>query len=329
MKGLVGRAPTFVKAMDELTRFARAEVPVLIMGETGTGKELAARAVHCASSRRDGPFVPVNCGALPDDLLESELYGHRRGAFTDAREARKGLVAHARGGTLLLDEVDSLSPRAQVALLRFVQERRYRPVGADADEATDVRIIASTNAELGELAARGRFRQDLLFRLDVAVVALPPLRERREDILPLARHFLVRFAARNGLSAPALTEDNELQLLDYAWPGNIRELENVIHRALLLAEGHAIGSALRIKSRSCPEAVSAPPRAFKPEGFKAARKRCAQDFERDYLTKLLAMTEGNVAAASRLSLTERRHLGRIIRRHGVDVDQFRRGPGEG
>jgi len=329
MKGLIGRAAAFLEAMDELTRFARAEVPVLIVGETGTGKELAARAVHYASSRRDGPFVPVNCGALPDDLLESELYGHRRGAFTDAREARKGLVAHARGGTLLLDEVDSLSLRAQVALLRFVQERRYRPVGADADEATDVRIVASTNAELGDLAARGRFRRDLLFRLDVAVVALPPLRDRREDILPLARHFLAQFAGRQGVSAPALTEDNEAQLLDYAWPGNIRELENVVHRALLLAEGPMIGPALRINSRIWPQAVGPPSRSFQPEGFKAARDRCAQDFERDYLTKLLAMTEGNVTAASRLSLTERRHLGRIIRRHGIDVDQFRRGPDAG
>jgi DNA-binding NtrC family response regulator len=272
----------------------------------------------------------VNCGALPDNLLESELYGHRRGAFTDAREARRGLVAHAAGGTLLLDEVDSLSPRAQVALLRFVQERRYRPVGADADEATDVRIVASTNAELGELAAQGRFRQDLLFRLDVAVVSMPPLRERLEDILPLARHFLARFAARHDVAEPALTEENEDRLLAYPWPGNVRELENVMHRALLLSEGLVVGPALRLGSRSFAERPPSPspspsPRSFLGEGLKAARDRCAHDFEREYLTKLLALTSGNVTAASRLSATERRHLGRLIRRHGIDVEQFRRG----
>lgn len=329
MDGMIGQAPAFLGAMDSLARFARAEVPVLITGETGTGKELAARAVHYGSARRRGPFVPVNCGALPDNLLESELYGHRRGAFTDAREVRQGLVAHARGGTLLLDEVDSLSPRAQVALLRFLQERRYRPVGSDTDEFTDVRIVASTNAHLGDLAAKGGFRQDLLFRLDVAVVALPPLRERREDILPLARHFLTKFAERHGAPEPRLTRENEAQLLAHRWPGNVRELENVIQRALLLADGPMIGTALRLGAGVHETPVSEQPRSFLTGGLKAARDRHARDFEREYVTQLLALTEGNVTAASRLSLTERRHLGRIIRRHGIDIDQFRRGPGEG
>jgi DNA-binding NtrC family response regulator len=329
MGGMIGRSPAFLSALDELVRFARADVPVLILGETGTGKELAARAVHYASGRRAGPFIPVNCGALPDSLLESELFGHRRGAFTDARDARKGLVAHARGGTLLLDEVDSLSPRAQVALLRFVQEGRFRPVGADLEETTDVRIVAAANADLSDLAARGRFRQDLLFRLDVALVKLPPLRERVEDILLLARHFLSLLAARHRMEEPRLTPENETQLIDYHWPGNIRELENAMHRALLLAEDGVIGDALKVGERVRSDSATADancPQANLAGGLKAARLRHAREFEHAYLVRLLAMTEGNVSAASRFAGAERRHLGRLIRRHGIDPDSFRPHP---
>jgi DNA-binding NtrC family response regulator len=323
MGGMIGRSPAFLKAMDELVRFAQADVPVLILGETGTGKELAARAVHYASARRSGPFVPLNCGALPDSLLESELFGHRRGAFTDAREARKGLVAHARGGTLLLDEVDSLSPRAQAALLRFVQEGRFRPVGADAEEPTDVRIVAAANVELSELAERGRFRRDLLFRLDVALVRLPPLRERTEDILPLAHHFLSLLAARHRMPEPRLTADNEARLIAYGWPGNIRELENVIHRALLLAEDGVIGDALRLGAPARSDVADQDAPSGLAGGLKAARMQQAREFERAYLTRLLALTGGNVSAASRIAGAERRHLGRLIRRHSIDPDFFR------
>jgi DNA-binding NtrC family response regulator len=322
MGEMIGRSPAFIKALDELVRYARVDVPVLILGETGTGKELAARALHYASGRRHGPFVPLNCGALPDSLLESELFGHRRGAFTDAREARKGLVAHARGGTLLLDEVDSLSPRAQAALLRFVQEGRFRPVGADTEEPTDVRIVAAANVDLSDLAARGRFRQDLLFRLDVALVQLPPLRERTEDILPLARHFLALLASRHQMPEPRLTAENEAQLIAYGWPGNIRELENVMHRALLLSDGVVVGDALRLGVRVRPESAAAGPQPL-AGGLKAARMRHAREFEHTYLMRLLALTGGNVSAASRIAGAERRHLGRLIRRHGIDPDSFR------
>jgi DNA-binding NtrC family response regulator len=322
MVGMIGRSPAFLRALDELVRFARADVPVLILGETGTGKELAARAVHYASRRRQGPFVPVNCGALPDSLLESELFGHHRGAFTDARQTRKGLVAHAHGGTLLLDEVDSLSPRAQAALLRFVQEGRVRPVGADAEEPADVRIVAAANVDLSNLAARGHFRQDLLFRLDVALVQLPPLRERTADILPLARHFLALLSARHHLPEPSLTPANEAQLITYGWPGNIRELENVMHRALLLSDHGVVGDALRFGVHVSPENAAAESQPL-GDGLKAARQRHAREFERAYLTRLLALTGGNVSAASRLAGAERRHLGRLIRRHGINPESFR------
>lgn len=332
--GLIGGASTFVRALEDLARFAAADVPVLIVGETGTGKELAARAVHYLSRRAAGPFVPVNCGAMPERLFENELFGHSKGAFTDAGEAQTGLIAHAEGGTLLLDEIDSLDNHSQAALLRFLQDRHYRPLGAGSDREADVRIVASSNACLNACAAIGTFRRDLLFRLDVAQVRLPPLRERREDILPLARNFLARIAGSNRTDPPSIGAKVAASLLAYAWPGNVRELENVIHRALLLAQG-------------APEILRAPPVTDDPADppllaatvaadcgdaggssefsgtLKEERARLNAAFERHYLSWLLFHTAGNVAAASRQAGTERRHLGRMIQRHGIDAKTFR------
>uniref|UniRef100_UPI0035C9E271 sigma 54-interacting transcriptional regulator n=1 Tax=uncultured Sphingomonas sp. TaxID=158754 RepID=UPI0035C9E271 len=319
--GIIGSAPTFLAALEDLRRYAAADVPLVITGETGTGKELAARAAHYASARSIAPFVPVNCGALPERLLENELFGHRKGAFTDAREARGGLIAQAEGGTLLLDEVDSLDPHAQVALLRFLQDQRYRPLGCDEERQADVRIVAATNAPLERLVAEGRFRRDLLFRLDVARVELPPLRERSEDILPLANFCADRAAARLRLPRPRFDEAVKRRLLDHDWPGNIRELENVMQRAVLLAEDGCIRRCPGIERTPRPE----PTAAAEPlrGSLREARERCNFAFERAYLTMLLARTGGNITAASRMACTERRHLGRMIQRHGIDPSGFR------
>lgn len=325
MSGIIGRAPAFLAALDDLRRFAVADVPLIITGETGTGKELAARAAHYASARSAGPFVPVNCGALPERLLENELFGHRKGAFTDAREGRPGLIAQAEGGTLLLDEVDSLDHRAQVALLRFLQDQRYRPLGCDEERQANVRVVAATNATLETLVAEGRFRRDLLFRLDVARVELPPLRDRREDILSLARFFAHRSAIRLRLRPPHLVAPLEQRLLDHDWPGNIRELENVMQRAVLLADDGFMQRCPGIGGRREAATASAAVSDQLRGSLREARERCNLAFEHAYLTMLLARTGGNITAASRMACTERRHLGRMIQRHGIDPSGFRGG----
>jgi DNA-binding NtrC family response regulator len=319
-------SPAFTAVREFIHRFAGCDVPALIAGETGTGKELVARALHYLSPRRDRPFVPINCGALPDTLFESELFGHTRGAFTDAHQAQKGLIAQCHGGTLLLDEVDSLSPKGQVALLRFLQDRKYRPLGSEQVSAADVRVVAATNSDLWLGVQHGRFRQDLLFRLDVVSISVPSLRERGGDILLLARHFLRSFAATYGRRAPEVDASAQDELLSYDWPGNVRELENAMHRALLLADDGRIKAPVDFGTRS-KTAPAAGASAAAGEPFvgrlSAARHRVAAEFERRYLLWVLAETSGNVSAAARRAGTERRHLGRLIRRHGIDPAAFR------
>jgi two-component system response regulator GlrR len=326
--GLIGEADCFCEMLETIAGFAACDVPVLIQGETGTGKEIAARGLHYLGARRDRPFVPVNCGALPDALVENELFGHSRGAYTDAGVGQKGLVAMAEGGTLLLDEVDALSQRAQVTLLRFLQDRQYRPLGAEAPVKADVRVIAATNADLGSLTATGAFRQDLLFRLDVAAIRVPPLRERGDDILLLANHFLSRFGKQYRRKPPNLNEGHRRTLLHYDWPGNVRELENTMHRATILAkDGRLPEKQLGIpKNARGHDLLASPKTSLAAEfagGLKLARARELKRFERRYLEWVLGQTGGNVSAAARIAGTERRHLGRIILRSGLSPATFR------
>jgi DNA-binding NtrC family response regulator len=313
---LVGQSPPFIETLRFICRFACCDAPVLIRGETGTGKELVARALHYMSPRSRHSFIPVNCGALPESLVESELFGHERGAFTDARAAKKGLVAQAGGGTLLLDEVDSLTPKAQVALLRFLQDRQYRPVGGERLISADVRIIAASNADLARELAEGRFRQDLYFRLDVVSVVLPPLRARRGDVPLLAQHFLDRFAVSYRRASPVLSPAVMAALASRDWPGNVRELENAMHRAFFAA--HADGAP-----PEAPATGSQGPATEFSGGLRAARSELVRDFEHRYLTWLMGETRGNVSAAARRAMTARRQLGRLLRRHGIDRASFR------
>ncbi len=227
---LIGESPAFRHCIRLIYQMAAWDATVLIQGETGTGKELAARAIHYLGRRRSAPFIPVNCGALPETLVESELFGHVRGAFTDARETRSGVIAQAEGGTLFLDEVEAMGPRAQVALLRFLQDSEYRPVGGTVVRGANGRVVASSNVPLAELVARKAFRSDLLFRLDVLPLALPPLREREADVVILALAFLRRFSRQYRQRPKTLDTASLAWLQRHTWPGNVRELENLMHR---------------------------------------------------------------------------------------------------
>lgn len=311
LRGFITQDARLLRVLDDVRRLARANAPVLIVGETGTGKELCARALHHLSSRRDGPFVPVDCPALPDHLLENELFGHVRGAYTDAHQEQKGLVALARGGTLFLDEVDSLSAAAQAKLLRFLQDRIYRPLGGDRFVPADVTLLAAANRDLRECVEQQHFRGDLYYRLNVLNVVLPPLRERPGDIELLALHYLREFGG-----AAAVLSPSALSLLrSYDWPGNVRELINTIMRAAVLAEnGRILPAHITFGSSLAAEpARDAPPSA----GYREARAKALEAFERKYVVDLLQRHHGNVTRAAREAGKERRAFGRILRKYNI------------
>lgn len=309
---MIGHSEAFRAAQALIGKIAAFDAPVLIEGETGTGKELAARAIHYGGWRRSGPFVPINCGAVPDALIENELFGHRRGAFTDARDDQAGLAALANGGTLFLDEIDALTRKAQVTLLRFIQDHHFRPLGARSEQQTDVRIIAASNTDLDRQTRMGEFRLDLLYRLKLMYLWLPPLRSRRADIGPLAHHFIKTGSARFGKPERPLDAATLEWFGRYGWPGNIRELENLVIREFLLAEGEHV-------SIPAPDglALSDTPSAGNTLNYKNAKSLAIKEFEGRFLMQLLDQANGNVSAAARMSGTERRHLGRLLKKYSI------------
>jgi DNA-binding NtrC family response regulator len=319
---LLGDSQAFREALRIIGRIAAVDVTVLIQGETGTGKELAARALHYLSRRRDCPFIPVNCGALPDTLIESEFFGHERGAFTDARQATRGLVAQAEGGTLFLDEVEAMTPRAQVVLLRFLQDHTYRPVGGRLVSSGNLRIVASSNVDLEEMVRNNQFRRDLLFRLGILSVIMPPLRERRHDVVLLAEHFLQRFAAQYERPAKSLHPDMIPWLLAHPWPGNVRELENLILREFVLADGETI----MVPRVGKPAPTPMVDNDFEEQTYKSAKARAVAEFERYYLGHLLCKTRGNISLAARISQKDRSTLNKLVKKHGLDCERFRISP---
>jgi two-component system, NtrC family, response regulator GlrR len=325
---LVGRAQAFLRALALVERYSACDATVLIEGETGTGKELAARAIHYLGGRRDRPFVPVNCGSLPDPLAENELFGHERGAYTDARDARSGLVSQAHGGTLFLDEVEALSPRVQVALLRFLQDGQYRPVGGRLVSSEDVRIVASTNTSLHELVAKGLFRPDLLYRLTVLVVQMPPLRSRPGDVRILAEAFLRRFSLELQKPPKRLHPDALARLELYAWPGNVRELQNLLLRAFLTTDRDEILMQDLGDKVSPSELVACVAReqARLVSGFRAAKTQAIDAFEKLYLDELLSTTAGNITRAASLSRQHRTALSKLLKKHGINPERFRDSP---
>lgn len=315
IRDFIGAAPPFLEAIARLRRFARSRAPLMIVGETGTGKECAAHAAHGLSNRHAAPFVPVNCGGLPDGLLESELFGHARGAFTDASRARPGLVRQAEGGSLFLDEVEALSPRAQVTLLRFLQDASFRAIGEEQMRHADVRVIAASNVDLRQLSGGGGFRPDLLFRLDVLSVELPPLRERIDDLVLLVPHLLAKIArsedqAAKALSAPALD-----LLRTHSWPGNVRELEHVLLRAHLLSAGPVIDIH---DVRDCCAPLGGDPSDGAHIDHRLLREeksRAISEVERRFVARALASTNGNISQAARLCNMQRAALSRLAKKH--------------
>ncbi|MEO6320849.1 MAG: sigma-54 dependent transcriptional regulator [Polaromonas sp.] len=309
---LVGASPVFRATLSQIRRIACSEAPLLIEGETGSGKELAARAVHYWGTRQAGPFVPVNCRALPDHLLEAELFGHERGAFTDAKTARRGLVAQANGGSLFLDEVDALSAKAQVVLLRFLQDQRFRPLGSSCECHSDVRVIAASNQALAPIAQDGRFRCDLLYRLKILHLVLPPLRERSGDAELLALQFLNTLCTKYKLPRKQFDAATLVWIRDYSWPGNVRELENWVHRELLMADGQTICAvpAVSMDEENTADKVMS--------SFQQAKAEALRAFERDYALVVMRQVGGNVTQAARLAGKERRAFGKLIKKHGID-----------
>jgi two-component system, NtrC family, response regulator GlrR len=314
--GMIGNSASFQDLLGKIAKIAMTDASVLIEGETGVGKELTARAIHYLSARRSKPFISLNCGAIPESLIESELFGHVRGAFTDAKTAQAGVIAQAHGGTLFLDEIDSLPAKGQVALLRFLQDRRYRPIGQSSEQTSDSRIIAATNQPLLELVERRAFRSDLMYRLNIFRLQVPALRERKTDIVMLARHFLNVYCERYHLPLKSLHPDSWVWMMRYTWPGNVRELESMIHRNVLLCDGDEIVLNEMAAASSCiPETT-----ICSAMNFHDAKAHAIAEFERGYLMTLLKETHGNVSAAARLACKERRSIGKLLKKYGIDKD---------
>ncbi len=316
---MVARSGAMHQVFEVVEKVAVARTTVLITGESGVGKELVARAVHARSPRASGPFVPVNCGAIPEGLIESELFGHAKGAFTGAQGAKQGLFHAAQDGTLFLDEIGELPLSLQVKLLRAIQERRIRPVGDNADVEVDVRLVAATNRDLASEVRAGRFREDLYYRLNVVEIRVPALRDRREDVLPLADHFLRRFAAEHGRPMPRLSADAKRRLSEYWFPGNVRELENLIERAVALSTGDEVTVDALPPVLRATGAHALSPGGPLPAGF-SLEEYLAQ-IERELIDR--AMTEGRGVkkdAAALLGLTFRQFRHRVKKLSGQPED---------
>ena len=295
-RALIGESPKMAELYRTIRKVAEHKTTVLITGESGTGKELVARAIHAASPRKDAPFVAVNCGAIPEALLESELFGHKKGAFTDAVRDKRGLFSEASGGTLFLDEIGEMPLAPQVKLLRVLQEQQVRPVGSVEDEAVDVRVIAATMRDLSADVAGGRFREDLYYRLNVIQVALPALRDRREDLATLVTHFLARTNHKLGTHVRAVAPEAMKLFASYAWPGNVRELENTIERSVVLCDGDTL------TADGLPERFSAPNDPVREAlgSGELSIKKTTRVIEEELIRRALAATGGNRTNASKI-----------------------------
>lgn len=310
-QAIVTRSPLMLRLLEQAGMVAQSDVSVLINGQSGTGKEIVAQAIHNASPRHDKPFVAINCGALPEQLLESELFGHARGAFTGAVSNREGLFQAAEGGTLFLDEIGDMPVALQVKLLRVLQERKVRPLGSNRDIEINVRIISATHRDLPKAMARGEFREDLFYRLNVVNLKIPPLSERTEDIPLLANHLLRQSADRHKPFVRAFSSDAMKRLMAAKWPGNVRQLVNVIEQCVALTSSPVIGDAL-VEQALEGENTALPT-------FVEARNQ----FELNYLRKLLQITKGNVTHAARMAGRNRTEFYKLLSRHELDAKDFK------
>jgi DNA-binding NtrC family response regulator len=319
---IIGSGTWIKELYDRIAMVAPTDVTVAIFGESGTGKELVARTIHSSSQRLDAPFVVVNCAAIPEHLLEDELFGHVRGAFTDATRDREGLLAAAHTGTLFLDEIGEMPLPLQAKLLRVLQSQEFRRIGDDQDRRVDVRIVTATNRDLDSLVANGSFRQDLYYRINVFPLHLPPLRERPEDIALLVHHFVQKYRARLGKHIDGASPAALARLSAYDFPGNVRELENKIHQAMVIAAGPQIEEhdvALPV-----PAPGSAAARVDVTRPFRDVKQETIDAFEKDYLTELLRVHRGNLAQAARAAHMDRKNLWALVERHGLDRARFKK-----
>jgi len=319
LQQLVGESPGFVNLLKRIPQIANCDANVLIQGETGTGKEVYARAIHYRSSRAGTPFVPVNCGAIPVELVENELFGHERGAFTSAMNVQAGLIEEANNGTLLLDEIDCLPMLAQVKLLRFLQEREYKPLGSTRIRRADVRIIAASNTNLAQAVESGRMRRDLYYRINIIGLTLPSLRERREDIPLLSQYFLAKYAATFNKPIEGISTDALNLLMSFDWPGNVRELEHVIERATIMSEN----SQLEAEDLELPASFE----VDHCRSLQEAKAKQIASFEKNYIQGVLRICGGNITRAAQVAQKNRRAFWQLIQKHQIDVSRFKQSLG--
>ncbi|RUM30662.1 MAG: sigma-54-dependent Fis family transcriptional regulator [Aquifex sp.] len=305
---VVAQSPVMKRVVEIAKRVANFDTTVLITGESGVGKEVLARYIHNKSRRKEKPFIAVNCACIPENLLEAELFGYEKGAFTGAYTSKKGLIEEANGGTLFLDEVGELPLSLQPKILRFLQEKELKPLGSTKVKKVNVRVICATNRNLEDLVKEGKFREDLYYRLNVIRIHIPPLRERKEDILPLALFFIKKLSKKYGIQEKKLSPSAVKELLSYEWKGNVRELENVIERTLLLTEGDTIEKIFL----DVPFLERCESKKYTLKPYKQAK----EEFERDYLKKLMEISEGNISKASRISGKTRAEIYRLLKKYG-------------
>jgi len=311
---LIGQSQVFLNLLKNTKKLSLCDAPVLIEGKTGTGKELFAHAIHYLSNRCNAGFIPVNCGSFPDQLFNNELFGHEKGAYTDAKASHQGLIQKAQGGTLFLDEIEALSAKAQICLLRFLQDFRYRPLGSTQLKKANIRVIAASNQSLKQLVEQGLFREDLYYRLNIMPLQIPTLRERIDDLTILANHFIKQFCEQYQQEKKEIHPSMLSWMQSYDWPGNIRELENMLHRAFLLSDSRIIYDPSLVDFRK--EQKSPYPLVY-PLGltFKDAKDQVIKEFEINYLTHLINESSGNVSQAAKKAGKERRALGKLLKKY--------------
>ena len=308
---IIGKSEKMKKVFKKISQIAKTDSSIYIYGESGTGKELVAKAIHFSSHRANAPFITISCGALPETLLENELFGHVKGAYTDAFESKKGLFAQANKGTIFLDEIGEIPPSFQVKLLRVLQEREFKPVGSDESIKTDTRVIVATNRDLNEAVENGNFREDLFYRIHVIPISLPPLCDRKEDIPLLANYFLKKYIKKSkkkidGITAPAIRK-----MMLYNWPGNVRELENKIEYAIAMCEKTKI---------ACEDIFL--PKIGKTKNVKPFKK-AKEEFEKEYLIKLLKINRGNITNTAKMAKKNRSDIYNLIKKYNINPDDYR------
>ncbi len=321
---IIGKSAGMVQVFESIRKIADTDISVLISGASGTGKELIAQSIHAHSRRAGHPFVPINCGALPENLVESEIFGYEKGAFTGAAKPKPGLLEEANGGTFFMDEVGELPQALQVKFLRVLEDGRFRRLGSNQEQEVDVRLVCATNRDLEQHVEEGEFREDLFYRINTFPIHLPPLRERRDDIPLLSEHYLHRFAEKNGKEVTTISPEAMHMLMAHEWRGNVRELQNVIERALVLASGDTI------LPQDLPHAVSTPdishaddhPGFYLHLPFKEAKERLVEDFERRYIADVLKRFKGNISRSAEQVGIDRRSLHRLLAKYHLDAVQL-------